>query len=224
MNDLMNQFKLDYGTKPTTATLETINVIVEPQIFVGDYAKAYCSELERRNPDRFDATDINQEELNSYFLGLIGIRLDQIQGNCKVWRQAKELYIPSWIQFILSGIGIVTDYTRGLILNPKFSISYDIDVMLDTSNKLRVFSSDGVSMHKDAFPRDIEGDPDMMGMAIINGYVQSMSEIPHPIQSYVAAFLGLRLEEEANYKMMYRIRYDEVNFIKQMLMHEEAII
>lgn len=224
MSDLKNHFQLNYGTKPTTMSLETINVMVEPTTFVGDYAKAYCAELLRRNPDRFDASELDEEELNAYFLGLIGIRLDQIQGNCKVWRQAKELYIPSWIQFILSGIGIVTDYNRGLALSPKFKSDYDIDRMLNTSNKLRVFSSDGVSMHKDAFPRDVEGDPDMMGMAIINGYVQSMTEIPHPIQSYVAAFLGLRLEEEATYKMLYRVRYDDVNFIKQMLMHEEAII
>lgn len=199
-------------------------MIVDPTLFVGDYAKAYCAELERRNPDRYDASGISEEDLNSYFLGLIAIRLDQIHGQCNVWRQAKELYIPSWIQFLLSGVGIVTDYTHGLILNPVYKAQYDIDKMLDTSSKLRVFSSDGVSLHKDAFPRDIEGDADMMGMAIINGYIQSMSEIPHPIQSYVAAFLGLRLEQEANYKMMYRVRYDDVNFIRQMLKHEEAII
>lgn len=96
--------------------------------------------------------------------------------------------------------------------------------MLDTSSRLRAFEVDGVSMHKDAFPRDKEGDQDMMTMAVIGDYVKSMSETPHPIQSYVSAFIGAKLEEEAAFKVLYRVRYDDVKFIRAMLLHEESLI
>lgn len=222
--DQKTQFNLNYGTKPTTTVIEEITVQLNPQIFVEGYAKAYLGEMVRRNPMRAKASAITADDLQDYFMSLIAIRMEQIQGHCPVWRQAKELYVPAWIQFVLSRIGRVVDVERGLMITPSMKSEYDIDKMLSVSNRLSVFKSDGIAILKDAFPRSIEGDKDLMMMAIINGYVQSMTSVPHPIQSYISAFLGMRLEEEATYKLLYRVRYDEVNFIKQMLLHEEAII
>lgn len=231
-----DKFNFDFGTKPTTDQLEEIKVEIHPDLMIGDFGIAYAKELMRRNPVKFEAWVISREseeldhlsavakELTEYFTGLIQIRVDSVVSSVPKWREAKKLYIPTWIQFTLTQIGEVVDTVRGLRFTPAMSETYDINNLLVTSDKLRAFIVDGVSMHLDAFPRDREGDKDLMGMAIIDGYVRSMSELPHPIYSYVSAFLGAKLESEAAFKMLYRVRYDDVEFIRSMLMHEEALI
>lgn len=218
------EFNFNFGTKPTTSDLDEIKVKIDPTLMLGDFAVAYEKELYRRNPTRAEQINLTAEELETYFKGIIAIRVKSVNSKVPDWRQAKELYIPTWIQFVISQIGQVIDTNRGLIITPVYEDSYDISSMLDTSSRLRAFEVDGVSMHKDAFPRDKEGDQDMMTMAVIGDYVKSMSETPHPIQSYVSAFIGAKLEEEAAFKVLYRVRYDDVKFIRAMLLHEESLI
>lgn len=217
-------FNFDFGTKPTTTSLDIIKVALDETIILKDFAKAYANELFRRNPAKAEEINLTASELQTYFTGIIAIRVKAIEGNCKDWRQAKLLAIPTWIQFVISQIGEVVDVERGLKFVPSFDREYDINELLDVSTRLSSFSNDGVTMHRDAFPRDNEGDVDLMSMAIIDGYVKSMSATAHPITSYISAFLGAKLEEEAAFKILYRVRYDDVEFIRTMLMHEESLI
>ena len=112
---------------------------------------------------------------------------------------------------------------RGLRFIPTLKHPVEIDKLLTVSDKLRAFIPDGVSLHKDAFPRGTEGDPETMSMAIVGQYVYSQSKDAHPIASYVASFLGFKLMEEATFKMLYRVRYDDITFIKSMLLREESV-
>lgn len=215
--------KLDFGTNITTDKLEKIDVTIDPNLILSDFAKAYLSELQRRNSIRAKSVAITEAELKEYFISIIAIRVQSVRGNCPVWREAKALFIPTWIEFVITEIGEVVDVDRGLLFTPVFEHQYDIKKLLATSDKLRAFRSDGVSMSKDAFPRKPEGDYETMSMVIINDYVQSISKDSHPIASYVAAFLGFKLKEEASFKMLYRIRYDDVDFIRTMLLREESL-
>lgn len=216
-------FNFDFGTKPASVELEVVEVAIDSQLMLSDYAKAYVSEFQRRNPVRAETVGLTDDELFYYFEGLIALRVQSVRGECKVWREAKQLLIPSWIEFTLSQIGEVVDVDRGLKLVPVFQKDVDISKMLATSDKLRAFLPDGISLHKDAFPRSREGDAETMAMAILGSYVQSQSKDSHPISSYVAAFLGFKLKEEAAFKMLYRVRYDDVQFIRAMLLREEAV-
>lgn len=213
----------DFGTKSTSASFESISVEIDPKMMLNDYAKAYVQEFHRRNPVRAEAVGLTEEELYDYFVGLIAIRIESINGGCKVWREAKQLLIPSWIEFTLSQIGEVVDVDRGLRFIPTLKHQIDINKLLAVSDKLRAFIADGVSLHKDAFPRGTEGDPETMSMAIIGQYVYSQTKDAHPIASYVASFLGFKLMEEATFKMLYRVRYDDISFIKSMLLREESV-
>lgn len=215
--------KLDFGTKPTTSSLETIDVTIDPKLILADYAIAYVRELNRRNPIRAKEVGVTEQELQDYFEGIVAIRVQSVSGTCKVWREAKQLLIPSWIEFTISQIGEVIDTDRGLRFVPKFEHDVNIVSMLETSNKLRAFTSDGVSMSKDAFPRSISGDPETMSMTIIDSYVKAQSKDCHPVASYIAAFLGFKLQEEASFRVLYGVRYDDVNFIKAMLLREGSI-
>lgn len=214
---------MNFGTKPTTSELETIAVEIDPKLMLHDYARAYAMEFYRRNPVRAEAVNITEEELAEYFTSLVALRVQCVQGKCKLWREAKALLIPAWVEFTLSQIGEVVDTDRGLRFIPTFEKDVDIDAMLSTSNKLRSFIPDGVVLNKDALPRGIEGDYETMSMAIIGNYVNSQSKDSHPIASYVAAFLGFKLLEETSFKMLYRVRYDDVQFIKRSLLTEGAI-
>lgn len=215
---------LNYGTVPTTSGVDEIKVKIDYSIMLGDFAQAYEKELYRRNPKKAEIINLTADELGKYFKDIISLRVASVNGKIPEWRQAKELFIPTWIQFVISQIGQVVDTNRGLLITPVVEQTYDISKMLDTSSRLRAFEVDGVSMHRDAFPRDNEGDKDTMSMVIIDDFVKSMYETPHPIQSYVSAFIGAKLEEEAAFKILYRIRYDDVSFIRQMLTHEESLI
>lgn len=220
---------LNFQTKPTTVAMEEIKVVINPDLFIKGYAKAYVKELTRRNPVRMEAVGLTEGELNMYFEGLLELRVQSVTNSCPMWRQAKQLLVPSWIEFILTQVGEVVDIDRGLKITP---IMTDADVkdekawmeqMLAVSSKLQAFLSDGVVMHKDALPRGTEGDVDTMSMAVINDYIMSMSKQAHPISSYAAAFLGLKIQEESSFKMLYRVRYDDVEYIRTMLLNENSI-
>lgn len=214
---------LNFGTKPTSAALEEICVEIDPNMMLNDYAKAYVNEFHRRNPARAAAVNVTEQELQMYFTGLLLIRIETVNGNCKHWREAKQLLIPSWIEFTLSQIGEVVDVDRGLRILPTMQGHYDIEALLTVSEKLRYFTADGICLHRDAFPRDKAGDEETMTMAIIGQYVYSQSKDSHPIASYVASFLGFKLLEETTFKMLYRVRYDDIKFIRSMLLREESI-
>lgn len=220
-----DQFNLDFGTKVSHPKLETIEVTINPDFILKDFALAYRNELHRRNPVRFEAIGLTEDELKKYFTGLLAIRVQSLSAEgCKDWRKAKALFIPSWVEFSLSMIGEVVDSKRGLKFTPVMQdCDYDLSEMLGTSDKLQSFIADGVVLHRDAFPRSSEGDYETMSMAIIDGYVQSIDDKSHPIASYIAAFLGFTLKKETDFKMLYRIRYDDVEYIRTMLLAEETI-
>lgn len=214
---------LDYSTKISTPRPETVEVTIDPTIILNDYAQAYANELNRRNPERFQAEDLTVEELQNYFNGLLHLRIQSVEGNCPDWRAAKQLWIPSIIQYILTCVGVVWDVEKGLKFVPKCDLSHDINEMLATSTKLAIYKSDGLAMVKDALPRSEEGDCDVMQCAIINDYIMSTHRIGHPSSSYVAALLGLQLEEKVMSSLLHRVRYDSVAYIKSMLLAEKSL-
>jgi hypothetical protein len=194
----------------------------------GDFAEAYVHECQRRNPIRAKEVGLSKEEMQNYLESILKIHLMNNAHDCPVWRQAKILYIPTWIQFVISKIGTVWDVAHGRKFIPTFAGEdvkrEDMDALIQTSNKIRQFMDDGLTMHKDAFPRDTEGDLDFMSYAIIDNYVKSVDKDAHPIASYVAAFVGMKLQEEAAFKILYSVRYDDVDFIKSQLFADDTII
>lgn len=214
---------LDFGTKARAVKQEVIEITIDPELIMEGYAKAYVAELNRRNPDRLKASGITHQALHEYFKGLLAIRIQSLEGNLHDWRKAKQLYIPSWIEFAISRVGIVVDAKLGLKFVPKADINYDMTSLLDMSDQLQTFLADGVVLHRDAFPRTEEGDMEVMSMAIIDGYVRSGKDDAHPISAYIAAFLGFKLKQETAFQMLYRVCYDDVDFIRDMIIHEEKL-
>lgn len=219
MEDFSN---LNFGTKPGSVKFEEISVVIDPEFMFRDMAAKYVEETYFQQPLKAKEAQLTEEEMDQYLRGLLAIRVESIHGKCKVWREAKRLYIPTWIQFILSQLGTVVDYDYGLKMVPVYDGKYDINALIATSNKLGAFQ-DCLSMHKDAFPRGPEGDRNTMSMVVLDGFVQSRSKDAHPIHAYVTAFLGMKLEEDTAFRMLFRVRYDDAEFIKTMLLNERSI-
>lgn len=219
----MLDFKLNYGTKPTTVAMTTIDVVIDPNIMIGDYATAYSNELYRLNPVRAKEINLTQSDLFDYFSALLAVRVESINGTLRDWRTVNLLAIPSWIQHTIAQVGTVVDRDRGLRIVPKFETKYELASLLATSEKLLSFQTDGLSLHQSAFPRGAEGNEEVMGMVILNDYVHSMKLDAHPASSYVAAFLGAKLAQEQQFSVLYRVRYDDVNFIATQLLNDRAL-
>lgn len=215
---------LNFETKPTGAPMQVVDIDLDPELMVKDFATAYERELFRRNANRAEREKLTAAELYTYFQGLIAIHLEHDNvGTVKDWRKAKELYIPAWIQHVLSQVGTYVDPIRGLKFVPHIKCQYDMKVMLEISDRLGAFRVDGLKIFKDAFPRNPEGDAEVMSMIIAEDCVRSMSPDAHPSSSYVAAFLGFKLREEMALLMMYRVKYDDIVYVHEMLLREESI-
>ena len=230
-NQFLKQYEsMDFGTTVTTSNFDTLTVSIDPSITIDDYSQAVVADLERRNPIRFSAINAQLEGkgreplavlIPQYIRILLSIRVQSINGSCPNWRQARELNIPPYIQYVLSQIGEVNDVDRGLKFTPSYEYQYDIQEALEISSLIEIFSQDGVVLLKDAFPRSRQGDKETMSLVILNNYVMGIDR-SHPAKSYITVFLGMKLKEETELKALYRIRYDDIDFVKSMLLSEVA--
>lgn len=222
----------DFGTTVTTSSMEEIYVTVDPIRMMHDYGDALLHDLERRNPDRYQAA-INQlvgngsmwasaEEAIHYYLdGLAEYRIQSVNGNCSDWRKAKRLVMTAVVQDALSCLGIIQDRNHGFKVIPimKEEKIVDIDRMLRVSEFLEWFENDGIKLFKDAMPRGVEGDVDTMSCIIVGDEVKSMKVDAHPTFSYIAAFLGLEAQKQQD-ERRFDVKYDLFSYIQFMLLNE----
>lgn len=236
MSKDLNQFQaefqnLNFGTTVTTSEYQTIEIIIDPHFMMDDYAIGLAHDLERRNPvryhaveDQFTKSGQNLEDiLIKYVSDLAKLRVQMIKRTCKVFREAKLLAIPPYIQFALSQIGQVYDPDHGKLFVPYMEedhLDLTMDQMYKVTEVLRTFESDGIVVFYDAFPRDQLGDRETMSFALIDGFVRNPDKYPHPAKSYIAVFLGMKLRQESELKALYSVRYDNVDFVKHALLTE----
>lgn len=216
---------LDFGSvKPTSVPQETITVELTSDNLIGDYAKAFVTEARRVNPLLSDQINLTPEELESYASYLLYKRVQCVNNECNDFRKLKLLYIPVWIQYNLSMIGEVILRDKGLRIVPSVEeSSLTFEEALKISNKIGAFEND-LQIVQDAMPRDRHGDVDVMSTALIAGYVRSIEKVEHVSSTYLTAFLGMKLREEMAFKTLYRVQYDDVNFIASAFTSQRGLI
>lgn len=226
MSDQRTPFsQMDIGSAPAISIpLETVEVEVTALALLGDYAKAFRREAQRVNPKRAEQVQLEDEELVEYADYLLTKRLQVIQNNCPDFRKLKILYIPSFLQYVLSMIGEVTNREFGLRLVPvqAHPSKMTFEQALAVSEKIGSFERD-LQIVQDAMPRSIEGDSNVMSTALIDGYVRSYKKVEHPAATYVTAVLGMKLRQETAFRVLYRIQYDDVDFITAALLTNKRL-
>lgn len=216
--------KLDLGSaKPTSVPMETIKVKVEGDLF-GNYARAFVKEAYRKNPLRARQVKLTADEVDAYSRFLLTKRIESVNGTCSDFRKLKVLYVPAWIQYNLTMIGRVVIRDRGLTLVPveDHASEMTLEEAIKVSEKIGMFEDD-LRIEKDAMPRLEDGDLDVMSTALIAGYMRSLNVVKHPISTYAAAFMGLKLQEEMAFAVLYRVQYDDFAYIASALTTQRGL-
>lgn len=219
------QFFANQGGVPHPITTEVIDIQVGTEGMLRAYSEAVVAEAQRTNPTLFNVEPLTIEEIMEYAQFLLQGRVDLVNGKPGVRvHQFKQLWIPVFIQHVLSTIGIVDYYKIGLRVKPIAEITaYSLEQAEAFSYKLSKYR-DGLQMVQNAMPSDFKGDPDVMSCAIISDYVRSFKQDTHPAAAYVAAFAGLQLMEQMSLSALYRIQYDDMNFIQGMIRNARGIL
>lgn len=217
--------QLDLGSaKPVSVPMETIQVVLSSENLLGQFGKSFVKEGWRVNPLRMEQISLTSDEMEAYCKYLLAKRIECVNGDCKDYRRLKCFYIPSWIQYNLSMIGLVIIRDKGIKLEP---IMEDEDIIcyddaLRISEKIGMLSDD-LQVVQDGMPRDIHGDKDVMSTALIAGYARSIEKVEHISSTYVSAFLGMKLKEEMAFKTLYRVQYDDLEFIAAALTTQRGL-
>ena len=224
----MNQeqfLNIDLGSvKPTSIPMEKIEVGIGLSEMVSDYGKAFVKEAWRKNPLRMEQISLTPEEMTDYCDYLFTKRIESIQDSCADWRKLKNLYIPAYVQYAMSMIGKVTIRNRGIQLIPvdNHPSKMTFDQALAISDKIGMLLDD-LQIVKDAMPRSEDGNIDVMSTALIAGYVRSLGEVGHVSATYVTAFMDMKLKQETAFQTLYRVQYDDVDFIQAALITQKGL-
>jgi len=228
----MNEKNMDLGrfgsfdlgaTKPTARAFDRIEVRIEPNSLLGNFATAFINEAERKNPLTFDRVGLTASEVERYIYYLMTKRAQSIEGNSNEFRKLKVLWIPAYVQYCLRLVGKVTIYEEGLELLPIMEEESDLtfEEALLISDKIGAFHSD-LQLVQDGMPRDPMGNVDVMSTALIAGYICARKEV-HVAATYVCAFMGLKLQQEAAFQVLYRLRYDDLDYIASVLTTQKVV-
>lgn len=216
---------LDLGSaKPTSVPVETVSVLISSSNLLGGYARAFVKEAYRVNPLRAEQIELNESEVEDYCNYLLTQRIAAVMGQCTEWRKLKALYIPSWIQYNLSMVGIVVLRDVGLKIVPEMEnpsqMTYEQALLI--SEKIGMLIDD-LQIVRDAMPRGDSGNVDVMSTALIAGYVRALKPVEHVASTYVTAFLGMKLKEEVAMQVLYRVQYDDLGFIAAALTTQRGL-
>lgn len=227
---------LDFGSNPPIAAdIVNVEVEIDSQGMVKDYAEAWTREAERKNPALWRVVGLTKEEMVAYVWYLMVMRVKIVNNERVERRFLSQMYIPAYIQQVLALIGEVTIRDKGLVLKPVVDLTEDESAnnhrnpklltdaeALAISEKIGAFE-DHMYMMKKAMPLDIEGDREVMTTALIAGYVRSMEKLSHPALAYISAFLNFKLREEGVLSILYRVRYDDIEYIRLAMMHQKGL-
>lgn len=218
------KYKQNVTQKPVAVTNQEIQVVLQPEELLNDYSRNFVSEGERKHVLLAQTVQLTPEEVQEYARYLLYARVQQVHGELKNYRMMQLLFVPVWIEYTISNIGVLIIKELGLTFIPTMEAStmtYGEAKII--SDKIRMF--DGVLQVTDhAFPNEREGDADLMTTAVIADYVRSTKELMHPVTTYLTAFLGMKIREENAFSVLYRIQYDDISYLQRALDSEREVI
>lgn len=225
MQDFASFESLDLGTaKPTSIPQERITVLLSTANLTGSFAKAFVNETYRVNPLRADQVGLTAEEVESYANYLMTKRVEIVKNDCPDFRKLKVLYIPSWIQYCLAMVGQLVKRDIGLLVVPEMEnpSTMSFEEALAISEKIGAFEDD-LQIVRDAMPRSLDGNEDVMSTALVADYVRAIKPVQHVASTYVTAFLGMKLKEELAFQALYRVQYDDLEYVSSVLTRTKEI-
>lgn len=225
---------VDYRTQgPTAVALTTVTVTIDPDVMITDYARQFYEErfrvdalLAERQEKAKGVDHLCWEDIDKYALYLIKQRVLCVENQCRDFRLLKSLYIPSFLQYGLSLIGEVIIRDQGLRLIPEFTMpegkEIDFKEASRISGLIRMFEGK-LQMVLDGMPRTRLGDVDTMSCALIADELRAHHKVEHVANAYAAAFMGFKLKEEQAMQILYRIQYDDLEYIRSAIIRRSEL-
>jgi len=210
--------------KPTARKHEKVEVVLNPDQVLGNFARVFVNEAVRRNPLTFDRVNLTVDEVESYVHFLVHRRIQCVHQACTDWRKLKILWIPAYVQYCLRLVGRVNLQEEGLDLMPVLADTVKVitfEQAVDISEKISAFEHD-LQLVQDGMPRDSKGNVDVMSTALIAGYVCARKKV-HVAATYVCAFVGMKLKQEVAFQALYRLQYDDLDYIATALMTHKVV-
>lgn len=209
---------------PIPVANQEVIVDIDPQLLLHDYAANFVSEGYRKHPLLAKSIALTAEEVSKYAEYLLESRIQHVNGNRRDFREQQLLFVPAWIEYTISQVGVYVNKAQGLTFVPAMKASdISLDEAREISNKIRAFEGT-LQVVTSAFPNHNNGDEDLMTTAVITDYVRSPRQMSHPLTSYLTAFLGMKLREENVFGILYRVQYDDIEYLRRALDSEGANI
>lgn len=177
---------------------------------VEGYATKLSEEIFSKDAQLAVALPLDVAEACDYFLFLIKSRVQIVNGTCKCKNELKLLYVPNFIELLLSLIGVARDPDSNIVYEPQLHEEWDawdkknygIDEAKAFSQKLALYHN-CLPMSQHGVKFEPEGNLEFMSSCIMNRmgdtrvcFVQKPS---HPSLQYLAAFVGLQCDEDDPY-------------------------
>lgn len=197
--------------KTTPMELETIEVSFERAAIFDTFIQAFMYKIEIDGSHIQRHVQLTEEEATYYFEYLLHKRVEFLVGRKVNFDLLNQLWVPAFVETALAMIGKYVNLERNFQVVPVLTAERDFD-----EDRIRAIGmkfmrlKDVTNMVEGGLCRRKEGDAEVMTTACIAGFVRSMSEVSSPIMTYFTGFLNTKIVEEASFKMLYRVQYDDI--------------
>lgn len=190
----LEQHAREIAVRPVSYEVVDVSINLNDGLlsFLEEY---YNAIVQRLNQQGATVVPITPEELRRYVVTLIYSRVRYVRNEPGVpVHYSQRVMVPSFISFVLSGLGRVEIPELGVELVPAYTPPREdlmtLDEAVGFSNRLRPMSSLGFEFAS-GYARDRVGALDLMVMQFIEGTVVSHTDKGHPAYAVAAYFLGL---------------------------------
>lgn len=220
-----NYAELDWGTKSAAPIrTERVEVKVSVDRLTNDYAKAIVRHVSIEAEKVQAEVNLTEDEVIAYLAFLLTMRCAQIAGTCTIWGKLKNLWIPSYFQWILSCVGEYRDRQYAIDVVPVMEepSTMTLEQAFVISNKLGEFEH-VLHLVRAAMPTGTNGDQTVMSCVIIDNTIRSLRRDVHPALTYVAAFANMQLRKETAFAALYRTQYDDLDTIAMQMSLKDCL-
>lgn len=212
---------------PSMGELTEIEVMVSVDGLFKTFAANLAEQAFQRAPNEAKEVALTKDEIIEYADYLLSRRIDQVVHGKGGTGKLQDLWYPSFLVHCLQMIGRVVIRNRALLLLPtkEVMIPDNADTFLMAKKISLKFETLNWALRtvKGGFPRSIEGNQDVMSVALVVDRVRTIQHVGHVAMTYIGAVMNFTLRKEIAVKLSHPIFYDDVKFLESALLYRSEL-
>ena len=206
--DFLSKFKKAgmQEAKVSTTIVDEEEFIIDPNIWIPIFSSKLVDKLAYKNKYLSESLKLTEDEVVKLSLFAIKTRIDYCNGKKVSRAQMNQLFIPVWIEAVISKIGIIELQDYGLKLIPVCDvdvISYEEAVKI--SSRLKQTRVD-LAITDSWLDSSRLGDVEVMSMVIIDDLVKGMTPNSGKY-AFLTSFLHATIRNDSLLKTLFRVSY-----------------